>query len=354
MSLHVHTGKNDSIAKMPGADRCRIHLEWNAGKKLCVWKKGVHNQSCYTWLKSKVEKANKSGMTVEIVILSTPLLRNEGWKKHALNDKNGGPIKSNQGIVENYNNRQAYKIICEILRKIHTELPESKYKIRIYLMWENFAGWPSGGREWAANLISYWKGFGNILFDGIAGLQEKRSIGTGTPYFRHIEELQKLTGHNDIICYIEAWPFSKVKSTNWKWFLTGKYKKIPVQWVGFWEHKDLMYEQKNSKLKEKHFTPGREKDNAIYGLKEIYNMIMHGFNPSSIFDVTFSKEWWKSRGITIPESYNMKLHRELIEKFFMDPIIKRFINLPEFWKDRKLRKLFKAASVEYKEKIKSK
>jgi hypothetical protein len=342
--LQVHTGKRDSPGHLPGAKKCRIHVNWDVTEKYTIWQDGKFSSSAIDNLKSRARKANNAGMVAQIIILSTSSARKEEWRNHSLNNKNGGPINAaGSGVDGIYKNYEAQTIIRTLLTKIHLELNEQDYNVEIYLMWENFAGWDRGGKDWAVSMAIWWR--------GASGLSDSRPIGTGVVKCTHLKELNDAAGPG-IIGFVEAWNYSRFLRENWVYGLTGRLFKLKWQWVGFWPDKVLFYEQKIAKLKELYFTPGKEIINAINELKQIYKMIRRGINPAYHFDVLLQSNYWERKfGFSIPKKYDTKKHQAAIEGYFVDPAIKHFIDNPGLLKTRKGKRKFKKVNRKYLDKL---
>jgi hypothetical protein len=342
-SLTLHTGKNDSPGHLPGAKLCRVQISWNINNKNCVWQAGKFNTRCFEWLKKQVVAANNSGMRAQIIIASTPLLRMPEWGNHALNSKNGGPITAKGSAVrEFYSNGKAIQIIMALLRKISTSLKEQD--IEIYLCWENFSSWNYGGADWAAEMCIFWK-YKKHLGDF-------RPIGTGVVKYSHLKELNSVAGPG-IKGNVEAWHYGKFIRENWLYFLSRKLFKLLWQWVGFWPWSGLFYEQKNWKKKEAYFYRN-EIRNAIQELKQIYKMIIHGAGASYHFDVLLESGYWEKKyGFSIPKSYSINKHMNAIKGYLSIPVIRKAAQNPESMKSKEHRRLFKAVSREYLEKLRN-
>lgn len=333
--LTVSSGSNNHRAVIPGTDRRRIHVDWDHEDPFCPLKKGKPNPGFYVWLKGEVKRVNDTGDIPQIVLLSTAWLRTDELEKHALYVDNGGPISGN-GVMGVYKNTEARFIIFEMCRRIAKELPPEKYNFEWFLMWENDSGAYSGGIEWAAAMTNHIK----------YTLRDPRVIGTGTRNLDHIADIEKLTGHR-ITMYVEAWNYNRIKRLNWKWFLFGGFRKFRIQFVGFWETEDLYYEQKDAKKKQDHFRPGREIDNISSAVRQIYLMVANGINPSSVFDMTYNLEFWRSRKVIIPKGYDMGFHRGSIEGYLNYGPVKLVIERPELMKRKGVRKLLKQKTKEY-------
>lgn len=338
--LTVSSGSNNHRLSIPGTDRRRIHVDWEHGGPFCPLKNGKTNPGFYIWLRGEVKRVIDTGDIPQIVLLSTSWLRTDELKKHALYVDNGGPISGN-GVLGAYKNATARRLIFEMCMRITKELPSEKYNFEWFLMWENDSGAYSGGIEWAAAMTCYIKDT----------LHDPRTIGTGTRDLNHIVDIEKLTGHR-ITMYVEAWNFDRVKRINWKWFLFGGFRKFRIQFVGFWESEILYYEQKDAKKKRDHFQSRREIKNISSAIRQIYLMIVNGLNPSSVFDMTYNVEFWKSRKVIISKGYDMKFHRRGVEGYLNYGPVRDAIANPELMRKRTGRKVLKRITKRYIEGLK--
>lgn len=354
MKNTIDTGSQFPGATPPEATSTRIVISWVAGGKHCPisrWKKvgsgivPVWNTKFISWLQGKVKAANDKGLIPAIQCRSTAVMRNtrasKAWEEDILNGLNGGPVPNGKtGVPGLYNNLTSIKVLEELLKMIHLQLPKPKYDFSIFLCWENFSSWSKGGLDWAADMAKYWR----------LALSDDRPIGTGTPHAKHIKELNEKTGFT-AYGYIEAWNFSSWRLHNAFYLVRRILYKLPWKWFGFWPDPDLYWGQRNNELKEAYFH-NNWKDNALGEIKQLSLMVYHRISPSYHFDALFNSKRWKEKyGFEIPRSYEVAKYQNAINDFFKE--FKHFINHHGLLLTPKGKKEFKSRYRAFRKEIKN-
>ena len=318
--LLIHSGGNGTKGVAPGSNVISVHTQWDFGSELCPLKKwGVWNDGYFNLLKGYCSSGLKAGRKVEVVLSSTAVLRRPLLEDHCFYHTNGGPITAigkNSGVPEFFQNPDI--MLC-LLAEIHRCLPEKEYpNLIIFLCWEHYCGWVQGGLEWGIKMCDKWQ----------VELKDNRPIGTGTPYIRHIRQLNK-NREIPAIQFIEAWNFNKFRAANWIYIKWANRKTI-IAYNGFWPDKRLYWEQRNDKLKQAYFTPGREYKNAAKTIKQMAKMLDYYINPSYPFeqlmkDTYGNKKWWNDRFKVDTSGYDTTEYVKIVKEYVMSIPVQEYL-----------------------------